>query len=354
MGLPKAVQQMEEELEAEDLAMQQAAAKNLADGQDNNQLGDASKTAQAQSSINPEPAKNEQIAEQGEVVKPSAEIQPNAPVEKASEQGEKKDADYLERRLKTTEGMLRATSEEKKAAEAELREMRKQLEEQNVLLKTLLERNNAQPENKPSQTVQFEDVFTDEEKDQFGPEMLAVMQKVIARATGKPLSEMEARLKEVQVRASEEAQQVHNERTWGAIEKILPGSQSMYQDPAVKEWLDNTVDRITGRSFHSLATEAFAEGRAESVSEIFNAYKAAKQPSSPQPKKTPANIEPSGNGSSDASVHLKDNRKPVYTQAEIDKRDDEAMRLTRLGKNAEADAIMKENDAAVKEGRVKR
>jgi len=356
--LPEAMQKVEDEVNQMEAAMR-ATAQNPGGGQDNSQLDKADEIGQNQPLSNDEPAKSEQNTDLGEVVEqPAAKDQQDASAEKAAEHVEDKtDIDYWQRRFLTNQGMQKA---EKERHEDEIRTLSQKLEEQNALLNRLLE-NKSVPEkqNVAPTEMNVENLFTQEERDQFDPDTLALLPKLMARMikpdqVSEKLSAVEQRMSDFQAKTEAESRMAKQSQTWGEVEKLSPGAFAMKDDSDFVDWLKTTEDEIAGKPLLTLVNQAFDEGRANSVSRIFNAYKSMKQASSaPKKGSAPANIDPAGNGGADATTHLKDNRKPVYTNAEIDKRSDEAVRLTRIGKHAEAEAIMKENDAAYRERRIK-
>ncbi|WXL27754.1 hypothetical protein WG219_10005 [Ectopseudomonas mendocina] len=232
---------------------------------------------------NPAPA----APDEPTATEPTQPVAATVPQEPAPQATEIRDAAYWQHRFSVLKGKY----------DAEVPPLQRQVSE---LTRQLQEAKQELPAASAPQRAQ--DAIADlskEELEQFGPELIAVIQRIASKAAG-PAStvgaaEVETLRQEVgQLR--DERQQDATARFWTDLEQAVPNFRQINDDQQFHAWLGE-IDPFSGVPRQQLLINAQKELSAYRVAALFNAYTqatfaAAKPPGTQPPPIPPEQVQP--------------------------------------------------------------
>ena len=186
------------------------------------------------------------------------------------------DADYWRRRFETMQGKYHAEVSKTAQDNRHLRQRAEQAESRAADLERRVgELESAAP-------VDVSQHFSQEERDQFGDETLAMMHRhanaVADKRVQEARNEMNGQFEDV--RASQQERQAND--FVASLSREVPDWETVNGDPAFHRWLEQTVPVHTERGRQNLSRQHLLEqyeqaGNARDVIEMFHEFKAAQQ-----------------------------------------------------------------------------
>ncbi len=268
-----------------------------------------------------------------------------------------------EQRFKSQQGRLETLSNTNRALNERLNHFEN-------LIATMEARGQQQPANAPPPAPTKVTLVTDQERADFGDELLGVMGKRAREELVPEYSELKMRLDRIEGRVDGVGKVIAKERTdsvFGALQAQIPDWDAINHSQEFHQWLAQP-DTFSGRIRHDMLKEAFARQEAGRVVAFFKGFltEATGLPSTPS---SPGNSAPPlpGNGQGSGKPSLEDFAapgrarsapagqlppdKPVYTTASVSQFYAERRTGKWKGREAEADAIERDIFQAQHEGR---
>lgn len=251
-----------------------------------------------------------------------------APQEPAQQPTETRDATYWQHRFSVLKGKY----------DAEVPTLQRQV---NELTRQLQEAKQAAPAASAPQRAQ--DAIADltkEELEQFGPDLIAVIQRIASKAVAPAVTADAAELETLRQEVGQfrdERQQDATARFWTDLEQAVPNYRQINSDEQFHAWLGE-IDQFSGVPRQQLLISAQKELSAHRVAALFKAYTqtnpAAAKPAGAQPPQIPPEqVQPAASrvgsealpasqqriwSSSDISQFYKDKAAGKYSQADAE------------------------------------
>jgi hypothetical protein len=319
---------------------------------------------QLQALVNAPPAANEgPAAVVPPAAPPAAPVAPSDPAPPATVQPTSTEAELvrLQQQLNTEAGR-------NAARDAENAELRGRLA---AMQEVITAQQRQQPAAPAAPATPAPSLITDDDRKDFGEDMIDFVQRVFRQTLGNSLSQIAGRLTALEntlrqttqqaATAARSAEDLAFEKYIGNLDGLAPGWKETNDDPAFVDWLKNR-DTFSRKTRHELLAAAHAEADADTVAEFFRAYWKEKgiAPAQPAPTAPPSSppatptvdpqtlVAPAASNAPSPAANPRGGK--IWTQAEIEKVYDDRMKK-RIG--AEDFARLElEIEAAVLEGRV--
>ncbi|MBD9415922.1 hypothetical protein IB234_15270 [Pseudomonas sp. PDM16] len=275
---------------------------------------------------------------------PAQQPEPSATQEPAQPAVETRDATYWQHRFNVINGKYTA----------EVPQLQRQVSE---LTRALQDARQAQPAASAPQRAQEAIAdLSSEELEQFGPELITVIQRIAAKAAA-PASPADTAeltsLREEVGQYREERQQDATARFWTDLGQAVPNFKAINSDPRFHAWLAE-IDSITGQSRQQLLESAQKDLSAYRVGALFNAFTqtnpVAAQPAVPQtPQIPPEQVQPAASRVAPDTAQPSSQQR-IWTSADIG----QFYKDKAQGRYSPADAAALEADifAAQTQGRI--
>ena len=182
----------------------------------------------------------------------------------------------------------------------------------------------------------------------FGADMMEMVQRYVTGA----VTALEGRLNALVARldgVATESAQTKEQQFYALLDKLVPTWREVNADAAWLAWL-GTVDSVYGVPRQAALDHAFNQLNAQQVAKVFEAFIASVPPAPVMPSME-ALATPDGAGNQPAPVAVS---KPILSERAITAFYNDKARGVYAGREAEADSIEAQIDAAVAEGRVGR
>lgn len=276
-----------------------------------------------------------------ELNSPDGGAGPEAPSSDSQDTDLKQEMAKISHRLKTLEGMWRSEKTKRETAEAEVAELKEQLDAKAPPV-------TAEPE------IKLEDFFTEEDIEAYGRDYLLKQMKAQSKLVDlKPLEDRLNKLhKEIEPlkKAAESSQQsaeeLREEKFWEDLSREVPDWADIDQDQEFAAYLQQ-VHPESGLPRQTFFSDAYDKRDAKRVIAVMQGYKASK--AAVQKPNPDMHVHPESSGGSD----LPPQDKPIFTTKEYL----DFMKEYRKGRyNARpewAKARLHELEAAYREGRVR-
>lgn len=220
--------------------------------------------------------------------KPDTEPLPAAAEATPKEEGFDHKYKVLQGKYNAEVPRLQAQLKQSQSAEQELRQRLLNIEGVMAAMQT-----RDKQEEKSESAVSSLPEITDDEREQFGDDLIDLIARVARRET---VPEIESRfrtvdssLKQVDQRASQvqtTVAQSQRERTLAALAQAVPDWETQNEDPAFLNWL-NQVDPFAGQPRGALLTEAFRTNDAQRVITFFTSFRNENAADTSDPAPTP-------------------------------------------------------------------
>lgn len=259
---------------------------------------------------------------------PPVSAPPQAPATPAAPAAPVED---FQHKYKVLQGMYNADVVKLRAQVSDLTEVIQRLQTQSPA-----------PSQEPASTVDPKDIET------FGEEMMGMVQRYVTGA----VKVLEARVAAVEQAVNGVAQstaETSRQQFYTLLTKLVPDWREVNVDEGWLTWLGQ-ADDVYGVPRQSALDNAFKHLDAQRVANVFTAFKAA-QPRTPAPPSLEAQVSPSGAGGSSAPAAPA--AKPVVSERAIQAFYKDLALGAYAGRDAEANAIEAQINAAVAEGRVR-
>lgn len=215
----------------------------------------------------------------------SAEVKEEPQVAEPVQQEVKPEPAPEDDRYKTLKGKYDAEvprlHKELKEREYQMRDMYRQMQE----LQSRLENVEKAPEPKTG-----EPAATDKDREDFGSDLVEMVERIAASATAKAVSESEKRITAVlqQLGAVQERVQLSEaDKFWGRVKSLVADWEQVDADENWIAFLDTTPDYTT-ETYRELAAKAIQAGKAEAVAKLVDIWRGpAKQAEPPKPQVNP-------------------------------------------------------------------
>lgn len=202
--------------------------------------------------------------------------------------------------------------------------------------------------------------LTDEERNDYGPDMIRVMEKTAAKVAAQVASKYEAEIADLKrnVGAVRAETEVSNQSKFEQdLAKAVPDWLELNQDQGFLAWLGG-VDTFSGQPRRDLLLAAYNRWDAPRVAAFFTAYKQAtgalqQDQSGTQPGKVSLETLAAPGRAKSTTVKPTLDDKPNFTRAQIRKFYDDRAQGRYRGHEADADRIEQQIFAATTEGRVR-
>lgn len=293
-----------------------------------------------------------------EVVAPEAEQATAAPVETVEEVvAEKVEADkpddegkVWKQKYKTLQGMY----------DAEVPRLHQQVKDLTSKLDDLANQvKNADEEvekaKEQAKYEQLQNLVTDEDRQEFGDDLIAVQRKVAREEAAELYKQLEA-VQGENAQLREMLEQTGSKVTQNSFEqelhRLVPDFAQVNTDPEWVKWLDEH-DPLLRAPRRVVAEKSYSEGDAESVAHFVNLFKQSQQVAEPAKqavdKELESQIQPSKSTSSPNTPAPKGK---TYTNDQIRAMFVKITQMQKAGKSDEARKLEAEIDSAYMEGRV--
>ena len=307
--------------------------------------------------VEPSTKSEDEVAEpltpEAEQTEESVEAKAEAPVkeDKADKEPESDDPKWKQK-YKTLQGMYDA---EVPRLHQQVKDLNTQLEE---LKKTVESANDKAAEAKQeAEYERLKNLVTDEERQEFGDDLIEVQRKVAREETAELVKQLEA-IKSENAKLHELLQQTDSQVSHTSFQhrltQLVPDFEQVNSDPAWIAWLDEN-DPLLRAPRRVVAERAYAEGDAESVAHFVNLFRESSGQSTTDTKKKvvkqelEAQIQPSKSASSNTPVAPAGK---TYTNDQVRNMFLRVTQLNKTGKLDEARKLEAEIDAAYMQGRV--
>lgn len=294
----------------------------------------------------------QQVADRkAEPVVEDTESEP-APVE-AKEKPAKSDEDaaHWKQKYKTLQGMYDADVPRLHGQVKELSGELEKLKEQVTSAQQQAEKAEATAKHE-----QLKNLVTDEDRQEFGDDLIEVSRKVAREESAELFRQLEAiaaENAELRKQLGETGQQVTTATFEQRLNRLVPDFEQVNIDPAWIAWL-NEVDPILRGPRMVAAQQAFSEGDAEGVAHYVKLFKEAQQPAEATKQvvdqELESQIQPSKTVSTSSTTPAPKGN--VYTQEQIQAMFHKVTKLGKTGRLDEARKLEAEIDAAFTQGRV--
>lgn len=294
-----------------------------------------------------------------EVVAPEAEQATAAPVETVEEEvvAEKVEADkpddegkVWKQKYKTLQGMYDA---EVPRLHQQVKDLTSKLDD----LATQVKASDKAVEEAKEQAKheQLQNLVTDEDRQEFGDDLIAVQRKVAREEAAELYKQLEA-VQGENAQLREMLEQTGSKVTQNSFEqelhRLVPDFAQVNTDPEWVKWLDEH-DPLLRAPRRVVAEKSYSEGDAESVAHFVDLFKQSQQVAEPAKqavdKELESQIQPSKSTSSPNTPAPKGK---TYTNDQIRAMFVKITHMTKAGKADEARKLEAEIDAAYMEGRV--
>jgi len=198
-------------------------------------------------------------------------------------------------------------------------------------------------------------LVTDEDRQEFGDDLIAVQRKVAREETAELFKQLEAvksenlKLKELLEYTGSKVTQTSFEQE---LHRLVPDFAQVNTDPAWIKWLDEH-DPLLRAPRRVVAEKSYSEGDANAVAHFVSLFKESLQTAEPAKKvvnqELESQIQPSKSASSPSTSAAKGK---TYTNDQIRKLFVRVTQLNKVGKLDEARKLEAEIDSAYMEGRV--
>jgi hypothetical protein len=293
-----------------------------------------------------------------EVVTPEAEqstapvkqLEPE-PVEAEPEKQEDDDAKVWQQKYKTLQGMYDA---EVPRLHGQLKDMQAEF---NALKSTVEKANNDVEQAKATaEKVAKRNLVTDEDRQEFGEEMIAFQRKVAREETAELSDKLEAvaaQNNELNKQLARQGETVRESSFEQRLTALVPDFAQLNVDPVWIKWLGE-VDPMLRGPRSSAAQRAFTEGDAEGVAHYVNLFRESKQAAEPAKKATSQELESQIQPSKVASTTQRRSSQQgkLYTDSDIRGMFAKVMQLNSSNHTEDAQKLEAEIDAAYAQGRV--
>lgn len=234
-----------------------------------------------------------------------------------------------------------------------------------------MQARGAEPPAAPPQPAQRPTLVTDQERTDYGDELLGVMGKRAREEVAPEFEELSARLKRLesgQQAVSQVIDRTERQTVFGTLSEHVPNWKEINHAPEFHGWLAQ-LDPFSGRQRKDMLTEAFDRHESGRVLAFFQSFLTEATGTPPTPS-SPGNsappLAPNGNGSGNrptledfaapgrarsAPQNLPPD-KPIYTSAWIAKFMADKRTGKYRGREADADAIERDIYQAQHEGRI--
>lgn len=275
---------------------------------------------------------------------PAQPAEAPAPQEPAQQPAETRDATYWQHRFSVLKGKY----------DAEVPSLQRQVTE---LTRQLQEAKQAAPAASAPQRAQ--DAIADlskEELEQFGPELIAVIQRIASKAAAPATSADAAELETLRQEVGQfrdERQQDATARFWTDLEQAVPNYRQINSDEQFHTWLGE-IDPFSGVTRQQLLISAQKELSAHRVAALFKAYTqtnpAAAKPAGAQPPQIPPEQVQPATSRVGAETLQPASQQRTWSSADIS----QFYKDKAAGKYSQADAAALEADifAAQSQGRI--
>ncbi|MBT7538603.1 MAG: hypothetical protein HN683_04645 [Gammaproteobacteria bacterium] len=278
-----------------------------------------------------------------------------APVEPAPEKPSTTSTDddpaVWKQKYKTLQGMYDA---EVPRLHSQVKNLETQIETLNSQVTAL----TTQQEQAPTpQSVERTSLVTDEDRQEFGEDLIEVQRKVAREETAdltKRFEALEAENAMLKQQQGETENKVSTQSFEQRLARLVPDFEEINTNPSWIAWL-NEVDPILRGPRMGAAQNAYAEGDAEAVAHYVQLFKDTEQPvDTPDPtpsKELESQIQPST--TSTAATTAPSVNGKIYNDAAVRKMFLKVMELNANGRTEEARKLEAEIDSAYTENRVK-
>jgi hypothetical protein len=272
-------------------------------------------------------------------------------VEEAPEKQEKDDAKVWQQKYKTLQGMYDA---EVPRLHAQLKTMQAEFD----TLKSNVEKagNEAEESKKVAKKAASRNLVTDEDRQEFGEEMIAFQRKVAREETAELSDKLEAvaaqnsELNDQLVRQGETVRESSFEQR---LTSLVPDFAQLNIDPVWIKWLGE-IDPMLRGPRSSAAQRAFTEGDAEGVAHYVNLFRESQQGAEPAKKDNSLELESQIQPLKVASTtqSRSSQKGKLYTDNDIRGMFAKVMQLNNSNRTDDAQKLEAEIDAAYAQGRV--
>jgi hypothetical protein len=238
----------------------------------------------------------------------------------------------------------------------------KQLEDALALVQAQNPPSNGQQPPAPT----YEKLVTPQEEDEYGQEMLSVVERKAKEVFSPELAALAARLQKIEGQVTSVVQvnsRTAQEKMYDHLGDKVPNWKELNQDDGFKDWVGG-VEPFSGRTRRDLLLEAFSRQDGPRVAQFFTGYlEATGNPQDTQAKDTPPAPTPGTGAKPSLADFAAPGRartvpppatpdKPVYTAATITKFMADKIAGKYRGREADADAIERDIFLAQGEGRI--
>lgn len=290
------------------------------------------------------------------VVAPEAQQTPDAPTpepatEPESEPAKDQDeAKVWKQKYKTLQGMYDA---DVPRLHQQVKELTASLEQ----LKASISEKDKQAEQAQEEAKyeRLKNLVTDEDRQEFGDELIEVQRKVAREETAELYKQLEA-VKVENAKLRESLERTGSQVTQSSFEQrlisLVPDFNQVNVSPAWIKWLDER-DPLLRAPRRVVAEKAYAEGDAEGVAHFVKLFKDALKQAEPEKKavtqELESQIQPSKSTSSPTTPSPKG---AIYTNDQVRQMFVKVTQLNKMGKLDEARKLEAEIDSAYMQGRV--
>ena|SRR5215471_222682 len=222
----------------------------------------------------------------------------------------------------------------------------------------------APPQPDPSRPLSEQRFITEKEREEYGPELTDMIERVAKSIAGQQLADAQNEIKTLKQQVGGVAQtvQVNTQQSMlGRLDQQLPNWRVQNQDPEFLEWLE-LPDVYSGARRMDLLRQAFDRSDVARVLAFFNGFNAERQaaaPASTTPAAPPApavrleDLAAPGRARTTAASQPPAGDKPIITAAQISQFYDDCRRGRFNGRDADRIALEQQIFEAQREGRIR-
>lgn len=221
-----------------------------------------------------------------------------------------------------------------------------------------------EPTIDPSRPLSEQRFITDKEREEYGPELTDMIERVARGIAGNELAAAKAEITTLKQQVGNVGNVVATDaraRLLATLDQQMAGWRTQNQDPEFLEWLE-LPDVYSGARRMDLLRQAFDRSDVARVLAFFNGFNAEKQaaapaPSAPAPLPAPAvrleDLAAPGRARTQAASAPPAGEKPIITAAQISQFYDDCRRGRYNGRDADRIALEGQIFEAQREGRIR-